>query len=470
MPFAFHYAARSDVGMVRSNNEDSGYAGPHLLAMADGMGGHAGGDVASSTVIAALVELDGESLSGRDASTALLERIRRANAEIGQRIHDEPALDGMGTTLIAMLRTGETITLAHIGDSRAFLVRDGQVSQVTKDHSFVQNLVDEGRITADEAKTHPQRSLVTRVLTGADDDEPDLVVRQGRAGDRYLIASDGLTDYVARETVDEVLVQTADPAECAERLVALALRAGAPDNVTVVVGDLVDMARSAAPPTQPQVVGAAAARRRGTRPIPTTPAAKAAALTAAATGDDGDDTDDAVALAEEGPRSRRATLLRVAAALVVTAVVLAGGSYAAYAWTQQQYYLGARDGVVTVYRGVDQTLGWLSLSSPEYSTMIAVDDLPPSYQQSIESGIEVADRADADSRVDELRVQAAACRYARSQGDPCRTVAPTWVEPTPTPTPTGSPSPTPTGSGLPTPSASATLPKNVTTPTLPPPS
>src|SRR6187402_2463963 len=115
MPFAFHYAARSDVGMVRSNNEDSGYAGPHLLAMADGMGGHDGGD-------------------------ALLDRIHRANAEIGDQVHADPSLDGMGTTLIALPRAGDKIVLAHIGDSRAFMVRDGEVTQITKDHSFVQNL------------------------------------------------------------------------------------------------------------------------------------------------------------------------------------------------------------------------------------------------------------------------------------------------------------------------------------------
>ena len=175
----------------------------------------------------------------------------------------------------------------------------------------MQNLVDEGRITADEAQTHPQRSLVTRVLTGAADDEPDLVVRQGRIGDRYVISSDGLTDYVARDTIDEVLTTTADPGDTADRLVALALRAGAPDNVTVVVGDLVDLAHQPAPPTQPQVVGAAADRQSGTRPIPTTPAAKAAALTQQATGGRADD--DGVTLAEEGPRSRRATVLRLAA-------------------------------------------------------------------------------------------------------------------------------------------------------------
>jgi serine/threonine protein phosphatase PrpC len=444
MPLAFHYAARSDVGMVRSTNEDSGYAGPHLLAMADGMGGHAGGEVASSLVIGSLVELDGQALSTRDASQALLDHIHAANHELGEMIHDNPRLDGMGTTLIAMLRARDTMVLAHIGDSRAFMLRDGTVTQITKDHSFVQSLVDEGRISPEEASTHPQRSLVTRVLTGSEDDEPDLVVRQGRAGDRYLIASDGLTDYVARETVEEVLADTPNPARCAERLVGLALKAGAPDNVTVVIGDLVDIDRVDAPPTQPQVVGAAS-ERRGTRPLPLSPAAKAAALTKSATGD-GDD--DGVTLAEEGPRSRRGTIARVAAAVVVAAVVLAGGSYAAYTWTRQQYYLAAQDGVVTVFRGVDQDLGPFSLSSPEENTGIPVSDLPDSYQQSLEGGITVASRAEAEDRVADLRLQAMACRIARSTGQVCVTVPPTW-----TPTPV-TPTPTPTRSDAATPSTS----------------
>ena len=449
MPFAFHYAARSDVGMVRSNNEDSAYAGPHLLAMADGMGGHAGGDVASSTVIAALVELDDEALGGRDVSQALLDRILAANAEIGEQVRDDPKLEGMGTTLIALLRARDKIVLAHIGDSRAFMVRDGVVTQITKDHSFVQNLVDEGRISSSDAHTHPQRSLVTRVLTGANDDEPDLVVRQGRIGDRYLIASDGLTDYVARDTVDEILTTEKDPGECADRLVSLALRAGAPDNVTVVVGDLVDINRTMTPPTQPQVVGAAAVRERGTRPIPTTPAAKAAALTAAATRGDRE-PDDGVMLAEEGPRSRRTTVLRVAALLVVTAVVLAGGSYAAYAWSQQRYFLAEQDGVVTVFRGVDQTVGPVALSRAQYETTIAVEDLPPSYQASLQSGIAVDDRAAADARVGDLRVQAAACRWARTNGETCRTVASTWTTPLASPSPSPSGTATPSGTGAPT--------------------
>lgn len=454
MPIAFHFAARSDVGMVRSNNEDSGYAGPHLLALADGMGGHAGGDVASSTILGALVELDGESFSGVDATAALLRRISSANQELGELVREDPELDGMGTTLIAILRARNKLVLAHIGDSRAFVVRDGEVSQITKDHSFVQSLVDEGRLTSEEASTHPQRSLVTRVLTGADGEEPDVVVRQAVVGDRYLICSDGLSDYVARDTIDEVLTTERKPGDCAERLVQLALRSGAPDNVTVVIGDVVDLTKGPVPSDAPEIVGAAAAVRRHTRPIPVTPAAKAAALSSEANRAAGDDSDDDLTLADEGPRSRAATVARAIGAGLLAMIVLVAGGYAAWSWTQSQYFVGVNKGNVTVFRGVDQTLGPIHLSSAESISDIPVDDLPDYYRTQLDRGITMETRSDADDLVRNLDVQAQACRYAKTQGRDCTTVPPTWTSPTPTPTPT--PSGTGTGSPTPSPSPSTT--------------
>ena len=452
MPIEFRYAARSDVGMVRTNNEDSGYAGPHLLVLADGMGGHAGGEVASSIAVGALVDLDDESFSANEASAALLDRIHLANAEMQDRMRAEPRLAGMGTTLIALLRARDKFVLAHIGDSRAYLGREGTVIQVTKDHSFVQTLVDEGRLTQEEAQTHPQRSLVTRVLTGAVEDEPDLVARQGRVGDRYLLCSDGLSDYVARDTIDEVLLGTPDPGDCADRLVTLALRAGAPDNVTIVIGDVVDSSSGEAPPTQPEIVGAASIRERGTRPMPVTPAEKAAALTALATAPAVEEEAE-LQLAEEGPRSGRSRFLRAVAFTTVIGVVIAGTLYASWAWTQQQFYVAANQGVVTIFRGVHQDLGPVSLSRVEATSDIAVDDLPDSYQTRLAQGVSVDDRAAADALVADLDLQARACVYAESQGEDCKTVPPTWTTPTPTPT---APTPTGTSTSSATPSPSVT--------------
>ena len=435
MPFAFHYAARSDVGMVRSENQDSGYAGPRLLAMADGMGGHAGGDIASSTVIGALVDLDGEALGSSEASSALLQRISAANDELAEMAKAEPRLQGMGTTLIAILRSHNKLVLAHIGDSRAFLARDGKLTQITKDHSFVQSLVDEGRITEDEAIGHPQRSLVTRVLTGQHDDEPDVTVREARIGDRYVIASDGLTDYVASDTIAELVLAGEPPGTTADRLVELALKAGAPDNVTIVIGDVVDLTKVDAPPTQPQIVGAAATRTKGkgTRPIPVTPAAKAAALSREAAGDD--DGDD-VTLAEEGPASGPARWLRRLAVLLVVLIVLGGGSYAAYTWSQRQYFVGAHEGNVAIYQGVTQDVGPISLSHVESESDIRVDDLPDFYRTKVEDRVSTDTRADAEALVSQLRTEALRCAASPTTCDDSGT-GPTPTTPsTTTTTPT----------------------------------
>ena len=438
MPFAFHYAARSDVGMVRSENQDSGYAGPRLLAMADGMGGHAGGDIASSTVIGALVDLDGEALGSNEASSALLQRIAAANDELAEMAKVEPRLQGMGTTLIAILRSQNKLVLAHIGDSRAFLAREGKLTQITKDHSFVQSLVDEGRITEDEAIGHPQRSLVTRVLTGQHDDEPDVMVREARIGDRYLIASDGLTDYVAGDTIAELVLAGQPPGTTADRLVELALKAGAPDNVTIVIGDVVDLTKVTAPPTQPQIVGAAATRTKpGTRPIPVTPAAKAAALSREASGETDDESD--ITLAEEGPASGPARWLRRVAVLLVALIVLGGGSYAAYTWSQRQYFVGAHNGNVAVYQGVTQDIGPIRLSHVESESDIRVDDLPDFYRTKVEDRVSTDTRQDADALVSQLRTEALRCAASPTTCDDATTgdtSTPSTTTTTTTPAPT----------------------------------
>jgi len=404
----FHFAARSDVGLVRKDNQDSGYAGPHLLAVADGMGGHAGGDIASATVITELVEMDHDSLTAAEASAQLGRAITSANEEIARTFADNPDLEGMGTTVTALMRARNKLILAHIGDSRAYLLREGRLTQVTKDHSFVQTLIDEGRITEEEASTHPQRSVVTRVLTGADGDEPDLGAREARSGDRYMLCSDGLSGFVAIDTIEEILTAGTAPGRAADDLVSLALRAGAPDNVTVVVADVVEA--GTAPSTQPQVVGSAALRRPRTRPDDS-PASRAAALTR-------EDEDEGMELAEEDP-SRRGRWLRRIGALAIGLLLVGAVVYAGYAWTQQQYYLGARDGQVTVYRGVSQDLGPISLNSVVDQTDIELSELPSFYRDEVEETISVSSQDAADQRVDSLRVAAKKCGQLRASGEQC---------------------------------------------------
>ncbi len=452
MAIALRYAARSDVGLVRAVNQDSGYAGPHLLVVADGMGGHAAGDVASSIAIGEIVSLDGDSHGADDALDLLAKALHSANSGLQQAMERQPELQGMGTTVTALLRTGNKIAVAHIGDSRAYLLRDGTFTQITHDHSFVQSLIDEGRITEAEAESHPQRSLVTRVLTGQHDDEPDLAVREAHIGDRYLVCSDGLSGFVARDTIQEVLEQALAPGQAADRLVELALRAGAPDNVTCIIGDIVDLDKDQPPPTAQEVVGAAAERRGSTtRETPVTPAAKAAALSRQATGQDVTDAAEAesMRLAEEGPSSGRLRWLKGLSLVVLVLAVLVGGGYAAYDWSQRQYFVGETKGYVAIYQGVSQNIGPWTLSHVVDESDIALSDLPDFYRSKVDSTLSSANVQNARRLVTDLRVQALQCQTTRAAGGTCGSSSGGTPSPTSSATPSAAPSPL--TSGTPTP-------------------
>jgi protein phosphatase len=474
MPVALRYAARSDVGLGRyTNNQDSGYAGPHLLAVCDGMGGHAGGDVASSVALGRLVDLDGDSYGG-EALRRLADALRQANAEIARRAADDPQLAGMGTTATVLMRYDRKLALAHIGDSRGYLLRDGELTRITRDHTFVQTLVDEGRISPDEAEQHPQRNIVTRVLSGHRDDEPDVSAREARVGDRYLLCSDGLTGVVSEATIAETLRGGDDPAAAAEALISMALRGGAPDNVTVVVARVVD-ADDPHATVVPEVVGSATVH--GTVPsaaAATTPAAKAAALSRAhrAPGDDAEEI-----TVGPPPASRRRWLARALAAAVVLAV-LAAGTYAAWSWSQQQYYVGAAGTEVAIYRGLPQDIGPVSMSKVFEVQDLPLTQLPEYSRQQVESTITADNLADARAKVGALRAQAADCAVVAAPsatpptgestgtllaGRPPSTTprpVPTTTQPAPQPTPRPStqPAPRPTTSLTTPPTTSPTTP------------
>ncbi|MGD8201661.1 PP2C family protein-serine/threonine phosphatase [Ornithinimicrobium sp. W1679] len=398
---ALRYAARTNLGLgSKSRNEDSAYAGPELLVLCDGMGGHAAGDVASSLVVGELVHLDGESHGADDALDILERALDEANHRLADVMDVYPDSDGMGTTCIAMMRVGAKLAVANIGDSRAYLLRRGRLTQITKDHSFVQKLLDEGRITKDEARHHPQRSLVTRVLTGRDEDLPDLSLRELHVGDRLLLCSDGLSDYVAEDTIAELLGQTdRTPGQVADQLVQVALRAATRDNVTVVVADVV---HAGAGTTKPQVVGAAGERRSAQAISALTPAEKAAVLSREASGTPAE----APVLAEEEPAAPWLRWLR--RALVATAALLVLGfvGWGAWSWSQQQYFVGEEDGRVTIFRGVSQDLGPVGLSRAEERTDLQVEALPTFYQEQVRRTLSADDRAGADTIVTELRALA----------------------------------------------------------------
>src|SRR5215475_4979545 len=255
MSIALRYTVRSDVGLLREGNEDSAYAGPHLLAIADGMGGHAAGEVASAVAIAALAPLDSDT-TGADMLQALADAIAGANAELHEIAEADPATEGMGTTLTAMLWSDDQVALCHIGDSRAYLLRDGVFHQITHDHTLVQSLVDEGRLTPEAAASHPQRSLVMRALQSSVPAEPDLAMLKAQVGDRFLLCSDGLSDVVSDETVHKTLTELTDLNEAVSQLVDLAIRSGGPDNITCVLADVIDTDSDLAPSTDVIVVGA----------------------------------------------------------------------------------------------------------------------------------------------------------------------------------------------------------------------
>ena len=257
MTLALRYAVRSDVGLLREGNEDSAYAGPHLLAVADGMGGHAAGEVASAATITTIAPLDAED-PGPDLVGALADAVATANLRLQELIISDPAIEGMGTTLTALLWSDGYAALCHIGDSRAYLLRDGQFIQITHDHTLVQSLVDEGKITEDDVATHPHRSLLLRALDGRTIAEPDLTPLETYPGDRYLLCSDGLSGVVTEQTLHQTLTSVRDPDKAALRLVELAIKGGGPDNITCIVADVIDDRSSRVPPTwQPVFAGAA---------------------------------------------------------------------------------------------------------------------------------------------------------------------------------------------------------------------
>jgi PPM family protein phosphatase len=260
MPPTLRSAAGSDVGRRREINQDSAVTSPRMLAVADGMGGHAHGEVASSVAIAALLELDARlrdvDLAGVDLLAALREAIEEAAAQLTGLAQQNPELRGTGTTVVAFLVDGTRIAVLHLGDSRAYLLRDGELHRLTHDHTLVQSLVDEGRISEAEAASHPRRSWLVKTLQDGSPPEPDLFHLEGRPGDRYLICSDGVTAVLEDPQIQEVLVSVAEAEAAVGEVIARANAGGGPDNITCIVADLLE---GAAPEDDtPVVVGSAA--------------------------------------------------------------------------------------------------------------------------------------------------------------------------------------------------------------------
>ena len=352
MTLALRYAARSDRGLVRANNEDSVYAGARLLALADGMGGHAAGEVASQLVIAALAHLDDDEPGG-DLLGKLEHAVHEGNTAIAEQVDLNPDLDGMGTTLTAILFAGDRLGLVHIGDSRGYLLRDGELAQITKDDTFVQTLVDEGWITAEEAHSHPQRSLIMRALTGHEV-EPTLIMREAREGDRYLLCSDGLSDPVSQETILEAL-KIAAVGDSADRLIELALRGGGPDNVTVVVADVVD--HDCGGQTQPIIAGAVSGDDDNPLAPPNTSAGRASIIAPRQPV-----AKPVVPEPEPAPKPRSRRRAFIAAAVVALMALASVGIGSKF--IRNYYYLSAHHDTVAIMRGIQGSILGIPLQQP----------------------------------------------------------------------------------------------------------
>ncbi len=458
MTLVLRYAARSDRGLVRSSNQDSVYAGPRLLALADGMGGHAAGEVASKVVIASLAPLDDDE-PGDDLLAQLREAVANGNAAIAELVSQDPDLDGMGTTLTAVLFAGTRLGLVHVGDSRAYLLRGGQFAQITRDDSFVNELLEQGRITPEEAAVHPQRSLLLKALTGHEV-EPSLTVREARSGDRYLICSDGLSGMVSDETLAEA-VQIPDPQQCADRMIELALKGGGTDNVTVIIADVVDVDFGEDAP----IVGGAAGDGSDERHQGDSPAARARALTQPPP-----PPRQELPQPQEDPKARRRKRFRWLAGALVVLVVLAAAAIATRYFVLSQYYVGeGADGEVVIYRGVPGSILGIDLHAYEQGSCppsqvctdkLRVTQLQEDARLAVQNGVKKDSLDEARKYIDDfLQLRKRLNNCAPAGGQPSSTPTPTATPTTTTSAPAGSTAPSsanqPAGRDCSTPSSTA---------------
>jgi protein phosphatase len=418
------------------------------------MGGHAAGEVASALTIASMAELDSGRFGG-DMLKALSAAVATANARLQEKIIANPAVEGMGTTLTALLWSDGNAAVCHIGDSRGYLLREDELYQITHDHTLVQSLVDEGRISADDVSTHPQRSLLLRALDGRSIAEPDLSVHDSLPGDRYLLCSDGLSGVVSDETLRDTLSAIEDPEVATRQLIDLAIHGGGPDNITCIVADVVDTATTRLPPTTTPVLAGAAATLDDLRladgngpfggfedhhedhvPPPRTAPQPAvddldpmmtSAVMPLTVSENGADP-----RAARPRRSHRAQPRRsrgsagkapgsarrrrwpiVSTALVVLVAVIIGGGYIFWRVSQTQYYVKAdSSGQVVIYRGINDHILGFSWSSPYQLTGIRLDQVPQNYQQTVATAGSTGSQSQVTQTVTNIRTAVDACRTA----------------------------------------------------------
>jgi PPM family protein phosphatase len=383
----FRLGAASDRGRIREGNEDSYVASGSLAAVADGMGGAQAGEVASATAADELRGLQdgGPWRTDRSAGDALKEAVLEANRRIREMAAGDKSLEGMGTTVTALLEDGDVVHLAHVGDSRAYLLRGGELSQLTEDHTLVQELVKQGKLRPEDAKRHPQGSIITRAL-GADADlQVDTATFKIVPGDRLLLCTDGLTAVVDPATIRNVLLRTRDAQQAAERLVAMANEQGGPDNVTVVVLD-------------------SGGVRADTETIDPTGdlAAESGRLAARGPGVDRDELADRAiddgggrARRRDRPRGRGLRRVRRVFTVLVVLVLLSAGFLAARNFLFSRYWVGFDGDQVAVFQGVPGDVAGVRLNRLVERSSVTRERVPPAYVLSLQTGITASSLADA---------------------------------------------------------------------------
>lgn len=405
------YAA-SDIGKHRSSNQDSGYSGYQLFFVADGMGGHAGGDIASAITSQRVALTDSKYDTVEEAIESLKAGVIEANSMLTGTVVEHPELQGMGTTFSGLLIHGSQIITAHIGDSRIYRMRSGQVEQITKDHTFVQKLVDLGRITEEEALVHPRRSVLMRVLGDVQGDpELDIALFDALPGDRWMVCSDGLSGVVPDDVMANILASSVPTEEAAELLVGEALEHGAPDNVTVVITDIVRPTVQADFEPGAHFVGSAdheviIEERKGGKILrlfnpmsllellqsPEDPAKYAP-----------ESEELLEKILAETQRKLRWRGVRMILGWLLFAGILVGLGFGAYQYTQTRYYVDVLDGQVTIYQGIREQLGPWKFSSPYFVSEINLEDLSQFQQTLIERSISAESLEEAQRILDQLR-------------------------------------------------------------------
>jgi PPM family protein phosphatase len=404
------YAA-SDVGKVRSSNQDSGYAGVNLFFVADGMGGHAGGDIASAITAQHVALADEPVENSQQAEQKLIDYIWQANEKLSASVAEHSELAGMGTTFSGIFVNGTSVSIGHIGDSRIYLARDGVVKQITSDHTFVQRLVDTGRITEEEALVHPRRSVLMRVLGDVEQfPEVDLETFETKPGDRWMVCSDGLSGVVPEGLMHRILLSNSTVQEATDLLVGEALEFGAPDNVTVVLVDVLDAKDEVEVSPARTFVGSAASEvvieeRKGRRILrilnpmtliemlqkpedPTSFAPESEELLEKI-------------LKETKGRIRARRLRQIATYLLIVAAATYG-LFLAYEYTQTRYFVGTNDGVVVIYKGIKEELGPFKFSTVYEVSNITLDSLTDFQREALERSIGTENLEDARRVLDQL--------------------------------------------------------------------